>query len=74
MKELTFTSLNVDDEYRNWDLTLDELKERYFSEECDLPSNDDTICDFKINGTPMHFNIFMDIIEAFGINKEVQEK
>lgn len=70
MKELLFTTINVDGKYIRWSLTLNELREKYYSEECDTPSLDDAVVDFEISGISMYFDTFYDVVKVFGIERE----
>ena len=64
---LDFTTINCNDEYVKWSFSIEELRERYFSEECDIPYGEDTITEFEFNGVPMCVNTFDDIIDLLGI-------
>jgi len=66
-KELLFTTINVDGKYVRWSLTLEELRNNYLSEESDVPSNDDVVADFEINGISMYFDTFYDVVKTLGI-------
>lgn len=48
------------------------MREEYYSEECNIPSLDDPIADFEINGTSMYFDTFYDVVKVFGIDNDVR--
>ena len=72
MAELLFTTINADGKYIKWSMTLNKLREEYYSEECNIPSLDDPIADFEINGTSMYFDTFYDVIKVFGIDNDAR--
>jgi hypothetical protein len=60
---INFTTINEDGEKKNWSMTTNELQEKYWSEDEDLPNLEDEVTEFSIEDT--HFNSFEDVIMAF---------
>lgn len=67
MERLFFITININGEFRQWHMTLNNLREEYYGN-CDLPSLDDRVTQFEMNELPMYFNTFSDIIKTFGID------
>lgn len=63
---LEFTTINCEDEYIKWDLSVEELKERYFNS-TDIPDGDDPVTRLKIAGIPLYVTKFDDIVELLGL-------
>lgn len=60
---INFTTINEDGEKKNWSMTTNELQEKYWSEDEDLPNLEDEVTEFSIEDA--HFNSFEDIVMAF---------
>lgn len=60
---INFTTINEDGEKKNWSMTTNELQEKYWSEDEDLPNLEDEVTEFSIEDA--HFNSFEDIAMAF---------
>lgn len=60
---INFTTINEDGEKKNWSMTTNELQEKYWSEDEDLPNLEDEVTEFSIEDA--HFNSFEDVIMAF---------
>lgn len=60
---INFTTINEDGEKKNWSMTTNELQEKYWSEDENLPNLEDEVTEFNIEDT--HFNSFEDVIMAF---------
>lgn len=60
---INFTTINEDGEKKNWRMTTNELQEKYWSEDEDLPNLEDEVTEFSIEDA--HFNSFEDIVMAF---------
>lgn len=60
---INFTTINEDGEKKNWSMTTNELQEKYWSEDEDLPNLEDEVAEFSIEDA--HFNSFEDIVMAF---------
>lgn len=68
MEKLVFLTINVDGSLKSWRMTLDDLKNEYYGN-CDLPSLDDPVESFEMDGIPMYFDTFYDVIKTFGIDR-----
>lgn len=68
MAKVKFTSINVDGNKVNWELTPKEIHDKYFSDECDLPSLDDNITECSIEDCKIYVDTFLDIVSILGIN------
>lgn len=68
MQKLVFWTINVDGNLKPWRMTLDDLKNEYYGN-CDLPSLDDPVESFEMDGIPMYFDTFHDVIKTFGIDR-----
>ena len=68
MEKLVFLTINVDGSLKPWRMTLDDLKNEYYGN-CDLPSLDDPVESFEMDGIPMYFDTFYDVIKTFGIDR-----
>ena len=52
--EIKFKSINIDGEIREWTFSsVDELDNAYWSEDADIPSNDDPISGITFNDEPI---------------------
>ena len=60
---INFTTINEDGEKKNWSMTINELQEKYWSEDEDLPNLEDEVTEFSIED--VHFDSFEDIAMAF---------
>lgn len=60
---INFTTINENGEKKNWSMTTNELQEKYWSEDEDLPNLEDEVTEFSIEDA--HFNSFEDIVIAF---------
>ena len=68
MEILFFFTINADGNIKPWRMTLDDLKNEYYGN-CDLPSLDDPVESFEMDGVPMYFDTFDDVIKTFGIDR-----
>ena len=68
MEKLVFYTINADGNIRLWRMTLDDLRNEYYYN-CDLPSLDDPVDFFEMDGTRMYFDTFHDVIDTFGIDR-----
>lgn len=68
MEVLSFFTINAGGGIRPWRMTLDDLRNEYYGN-CDLPSLDDPVELFELDGIPMYFDTFYDVIKTFGIDK-----
>lgn len=68
MEVLFFFTINADGGIRPWRMTLDDLRNEYYGN-CDLPSLDDPVESFELDGVPMYFDTFYDVIKTFGIER-----
>lgn len=68
MEKLVFWTINTDGNLKPWCMTLDDLKNEYYGN-CDLPSLDDPVESFEMDGIPMYFDTFYDVIKTFGIDR-----
>jgi len=74
--EIKFKSINIDEETVDWVFSsVDELDLAYWSEDADIPSNDDTISDITFNDEPIGISallgvdaVFSDLIVLLGID------
>lgn len=66
--ELRFTTINVDGLYREWELDIEDLRDEFYKEDCQLPGGDDPVTSMEFCGVPMYVNKFDDIIKLFGID------
>ena len=65
---LSFTTINVDGVYKEWDFdSIERLREMYYAEDYVGPGGDDPITSMEFCGIPMYVNSFDDIINLFGI-------
>ena len=62
---LEFTTINCNDEYVKWDISVEELRDRYFNG-IDIPDGDDPVTEFEISGIPLYVNKFDDIVDLLG--------
>lgn len=68
MEKLVFYTINADGNIRLWRMTLDDLRNEYY-DNYDLPSLDDPVDFFEMDGTRMYFDTFHDVIDTFGIDR-----
>ena len=61
---LHFTTLNVDEQEREWFMTIEELEDEFYNGECDLPSLDDFVLGCTLNGTPLRFHTFSELMRV----------
>lgn len=74
--EIKFKSINVDGETIAWVFAnIDELDQAYWSEDADVPSNDDIISDITFNDEAIGISallggeaIFSDLVVLLGID------
>lgn len=65
---LSFTTINVDGVYKEWDFdSIEQLREMYYAEDYIGPGGEDPITSMEFFGIPMYVNSFDDIIDLFGI-------
>lgn len=65
---LSFTTINIDGAYRNWDFnSIEELRKMFYAEDYDGPGGDDPVTEMEFHGIPMYVNNFDDIVDLFGI-------
>lgn len=68
---LSFVTINVDGEYREWDFnSIEDLREEYYREDYRICSNDDPVTGMEFCGIPMYVNCFDDIVKLFGIDND----
>ena len=70
---LSFTVIDSNGEYHEYSFeTIDDLSREYWSDKIDMhvPANDDAITECEINGVPLYFSTFSELIKAFGIDNE----
>jgi hypothetical protein len=60
---INFTTINEDGEKKNWSMTTNELQEKYWSEDEDLPNLEDEVTEFSIEDAL--FDSFENIVMAF---------
>lgn len=71
---LTFTTINIDEEYREWNFdSIEQLREMWYAEDYVGPGADDPVTEMEFHGVPMYVNSFDDIIELFGIELERED-
>lgn len=67
---LTFTTINVDGVYKEWNFdSIEGLREMWYAEDYIGPCADDPVTEMDFHGVPMYVNIFDDIIVLFGIDQ-----
>lgn len=69
MAKIKFTTINVDgvEVTREFE-TIKDLTKEYFSDECDLPANDDEVVYAEFNEKQLHYpQTFEELIEELGI-------
>ena len=68
---LSFTTINVDGEYREWNFnSIEELRKEYHREDYRICGNDDAVTEMEFCGIPMYVNTFDNIVELFGIEND----
>ena len=66
---IKFTTINVDGvEVTREFKSIKDLRKEYYSDDCDLPANDDKIVYAEVEGCKLHYpKIFEDLIDELGI-------
>ena len=69
---IKFTTINVDGvEVAREFKTIKELTQEYYSDNCDLPANDDKIVYAELDGIRLYYpQFFEDLIEELGIKEK----
>lgn len=60
---ITFTTVDEDGVKKTSTITPNDLQEKYWSEDDDLPNLEDKVVDFKVEDA--HFDTFEDIVMTF---------
>ena len=65
---IKFTTINVDGiEITREFNTVDEIKKDWYSDDCTLPSNDDTVVYAEIDGMQLHYPTnFEELLDELG--------
>lgn len=67
---LEFTTINIDEEYKEWSFdSIEDLRKMWRAEDYVGPGAEDPVTDMDFCGIPMYVNKFDDIIELFGIDQ-----
>ena len=71
MNIITFA---VYDDFNNrieYEYSIDDLRKEYQSDSIDMnvPSNDAPIADCELNGIPLYFENFLELVKVFGIER-----
>ena len=65
---LTFVTINIDEEYREWRFnSIEELRKMWWAEDYVGPGSDDPVTEMEFHGVPMYVNCFEDIVQLFGL-------
>ena len=65
---LTFTTINIDEEYREWTFdSIEDLRKMWWADDYVGPGADDPVTEMEFCGIPMYVNSFDDIVELFGL-------
>jgi hypothetical protein len=69
---IKFTTINVDGlEITREFKTIKALKNEYYSNDCDLPANDDEVVFAEVDGVQLHYpKTFEDLIDELGIDEK----
>lgn len=64
---IKFKTINVDNMEIARELTVEEIKNDWYSDDCTLPANDDVVVYAEIDGNKIEAEIFEDVIKALNI-------
>lgn len=69
---IKFTTINVDGlEITREFKTIKELKNEYYSDNCDLPANDDEVVFAEFDGERLHYpKTFEDLMDELGVDEK----
>lgn len=71
MNIISFAVYDDDLDRVEYEYTIDDLRKEYWSDDIDmdLPCNDAPIVDCKLNGIPLYFENFLELIKGLGIDR-----
>lgn len=74
MRVIQFKSRNVDNVEREWAFpNIVALEEKWVSDECDLPANDDPIYEVKVGIHTICVETFEELLQYLGILADIKE-
>lgn len=73
---IKFTTINVDGvEITRTFNTVEEIRKEWYSEDCNLPSNDDEVVYAEIDGMQLHYpSIFEELLDELGVKENFKEE
>jgi len=72
MNIISFATYDDNDNRTEYEYSINDLRKEYWSDSIDMnvPCNDEPIVDCELNGIPLYFENFLELVKVFGIERE----